>query len=189
MGYLPTKRCQLYEEMIKLLLVTWNAAAYHRLDLDETEPQLAYVAYQMTKTGQAKITRDKLEQYIIAARKALPDILGYAYKLGMNRINRKMKDNNRSMYEKIYAKILELLKPDDQLTVFCAVWCVAWSGYNFADIYPEKYVLETANRLVDLWISGETQKRLRRQVALYANYATPVPKGQLGEILGGVRFP
>lgn len=76
-GYLPTKRCQLYEEMIKLLLVTWNAAAYHRLDLDETEPQLAYVAYQMTKSGQSKITRDKLEQYIIAARRALPDILGY----------------------------------------------------------------------------------------------------------------
>lgn len=76
-GYLPTKRCQLYEEMIKLLLVTWNAAAYNRMDLDETEPQLAYVAYQMTKAGQAKITRDKLEQYVIAARRALPDILGY----------------------------------------------------------------------------------------------------------------
>lgn len=76
-GYLPTKRCQLYEEMIKLLLVTWNAAAYNRMDLDETEPQLAYVAYQMTKSGQAKITRDKLEQYVIAARRALPDILGY----------------------------------------------------------------------------------------------------------------
>lgn len=76
-GYLPTKRCQLYEEMIKLLLVTWNAAAHDRLDLDEAEPQLAYVAYQMTMVGEAKITRDKLEQAIIAARNALPDILGY----------------------------------------------------------------------------------------------------------------
>lgn len=76
-GYLPTKRCQLYEQMIKLLLVTWNAAAHNKLDLDESEPQLAYVAYQMTKSGKQKITRDILEQYIISARKALPDVLGY----------------------------------------------------------------------------------------------------------------
>lgn len=76
-GYLPTKKCHLYEEMIKLLLVTWNAVAHERLDIDETEPQLAFVAYHMTLDGQQKITRDKLEKYIIAARKDLPDVLGY----------------------------------------------------------------------------------------------------------------
>lgn len=76
-GYLPTKKCRLYEEMIKLLLVTWNAVAHDKLDMDETEPQLAFVAYCMTKQGQQKITRDELDKCIIAARKALPELLGY----------------------------------------------------------------------------------------------------------------
>ena len=76
-GYLPTKKCRLYEEMIKLLLVTWNAAAHDRLDMDETEPQLAYVAYCMTLLGQQKVTRDKLNKFIIEARRALPELLSY----------------------------------------------------------------------------------------------------------------
>jgi len=76
-GYLPAKRCRLYEEMIKLLLVTWNASAHDKLDMDETEPQLAFVAYYMMEQGQQKITRDRLEICIIKARKELPEILGY----------------------------------------------------------------------------------------------------------------
>lgn len=76
-GYLPTKKCRLYEEMIKLLLVTWNAVAHDRLDLDETEPQLAFVAHYMTVQGQQKITRSQLKQCIIQARRALPELLSY----------------------------------------------------------------------------------------------------------------
>ncbi|NBH83012.1 NACHT domain-containing protein [bacterium C-53] len=76
-GYLPTKRCRLYEEMIKLLLVTWNAVAHDKLDMDETEPQLAFVAYCMMEDGQQKITRDELERCIRRARKELPEILDY----------------------------------------------------------------------------------------------------------------
>ncbi len=76
-GYLPTKKCQLYEEMIKLLLVTWNAIAHEKLDMDETEPQLAYVAYSMTLQGKQKITKDELAKSIIEARKELPELLGY----------------------------------------------------------------------------------------------------------------
>lgn len=76
-GYLPTKRCRLYEEMIKLLLVTWNAGAHDKLDMDETEPQLAFVAYCMMEQGQQKITRDGLEECIRQARRELPEILGY----------------------------------------------------------------------------------------------------------------
>lgn len=76
-GYLPTKRCRLYEEMIKLLLVTWNAGAHDKLDMDETEPQLAYVAYYMMEQGQQKISRDELQNCIIKARRELPEILGY----------------------------------------------------------------------------------------------------------------
>ena len=76
-GYLPTKKCRLYEEMIKLLLVTWNAAGHDKLDMDETEPQLAFVAYSMTMRGLQKITKDDLTQCIIFARKALPELLSY----------------------------------------------------------------------------------------------------------------
>jgi uncharacterized protein YjgD (DUF1641 family) len=45
--------------------------------MDETEPQLAYVAYDMTMHGQQKITKDKLEKSIIEARRALPELLDY----------------------------------------------------------------------------------------------------------------
>lgn len=76
-GYLPTKKCQLYQEMIKLLLVSWNAAAHLRMDMDETEPQLAFVAYKMTKAGKQTVTKRDLVQYILDARKSLPDLLGY----------------------------------------------------------------------------------------------------------------
>jgi len=76
-GYLPTKKCQLYAEMIKLLLVTWNAVAHDRLDVDETEPQLAYVAYSMTFQGRQTITKDALERCVNDARHSLPELLGY----------------------------------------------------------------------------------------------------------------
>lgn len=76
-GYLPTKKCRLYEEMIKLLLVTWNAAAHDKLDLDETEPQLAFVAYKMTMKGVQKITKPELERCVIESRKAMPELLSY----------------------------------------------------------------------------------------------------------------
>ena len=76
-GYLPTKKCQLYAEMIKLLLVTWNAVAHDRLDVDETEPQLAYVAYSMTLQGRQTITKEALEKCINEARVSLPELLSY----------------------------------------------------------------------------------------------------------------
>lgn len=77
LGYLPTKKCQLYQEMIKLLLVSWNAGAHNKMDMDETEPQLAFVAYCMTKAGKQTIRRGGLIHYIAEARRARPDLLGY----------------------------------------------------------------------------------------------------------------
>ena len=77
LGYLPTKKCQLYQEMIKLLLVSWNAGAHNKMDMDETEPQLAFVAYCMTKAGKQTIRRGELIRYIAEARTARPDLLGY----------------------------------------------------------------------------------------------------------------
>jgi NACHT domain/Restriction endonuclease len=76
-GYLPTKRSVLYQEMIKLLLVTWNVEGHEILDIDETEPQLAFVAYWMTKNGQQTISFDELNNCLIDARKQMPEILGY----------------------------------------------------------------------------------------------------------------
>ena len=76
-GYLPTQRCRLYQEMVKLLLVSWNAAAHEKLDLDETEPQLAYVAFSMTREGRQTITEAELKQRIMEARNAMPELLGY----------------------------------------------------------------------------------------------------------------
>ncbi|WP_205514461.1 NACHT domain-containing protein [Longitalea arenae] len=76
-GYLPTKRSVLYQEMIKLLLVTWNVEGHGILDIDETEPQLAFVAYWMTTEGKQSITADELSNCLIEARTQLPEILGY----------------------------------------------------------------------------------------------------------------
>lgn len=77
LGYLPTKKCQLYQEMIKLLLVSWNAGAHNKMDMDETEPQLAFVAYCMTKAGKQTVRKAELIHYIAEARRARPDLLGY----------------------------------------------------------------------------------------------------------------
>jgi len=76
-GYLPTKRSILYQEMIKLLLVTWNVEGHEILDIEEAEPQLAFVAYWMTKNRQQTITADELNSCLIDARKQMPEILGY----------------------------------------------------------------------------------------------------------------
>ncbi|MEO6228607.1 MAG: NACHT domain-containing protein [Ferruginibacter sp.] len=76
-GYLPTKRSILYQEMIKLLLVTWNVEGHEILDIEEAEPQLAFVAYWMTQKGQQTISADELNACLIDARKQMPEILGY----------------------------------------------------------------------------------------------------------------
>ncbi|MDR0494784.1 MAG: NACHT domain-containing protein [Treponema sp.] len=76
-GYLPTKKNVLYQEMIKLLLVTWNVEGHEKLDIEETEPQLAFVAYWMTKNGQQTISVEELEYCLVEARKQMPAVLGY----------------------------------------------------------------------------------------------------------------
>ncbi len=76
-GYLPTKKSVLYQEMIKLLLVTWNVEGHEQLDIDEAEPQLAFVAFWMTSKGQQTVTVDELKECLISARRQMPEILGY----------------------------------------------------------------------------------------------------------------
>jgi hypothetical protein len=76
-GYLPAKKSVLYQEMIKLLLVTWNVEGHEKLDIEEAEPQLAFIAYWMTKNGLQTITEEELKNCLVDARKQMPEILGY----------------------------------------------------------------------------------------------------------------
>lgn len=76
-GYLPTKKSVLYQEMIKLLMVTWNVEGHEQLDIEEAEPQLAYVAFWMTLNGTQTITFGDLKDCLQSARKQMPDILGF----------------------------------------------------------------------------------------------------------------
>jgi hypothetical protein len=76
-GYLPTKKSVLYEEMIKLLMVTWNVEGHEQLDIEEAEPQLAFVAYWMTSNGQQTITLQQLKSCLLDSRNHMPEILGY----------------------------------------------------------------------------------------------------------------
>lgn len=76
-GYIPTKRSVLYQEMIKLLLVTWNVEGHEMLDIEEAEPQLAYIAQWMTNNGLQTITSGELYTCLVEARKELPEILSY----------------------------------------------------------------------------------------------------------------
>ena len=74
-GYLPSKVTVLYQEMIKFLLVTWGV--HDKLDVDETESQLAFVAYWMTKNGQQTISAEELKNCLKEARKQMPDVLEF----------------------------------------------------------------------------------------------------------------
>lgn len=76
-GYLPTKKSVLYQEMIKLLLVTWNVEGHDQLDIDEAEPQLAYVAFWMTSKGVQTIAYHELKACLLDARSQMPEILGF----------------------------------------------------------------------------------------------------------------
>lgn len=82
-GRLPTKRVELYEEAIQVLLETWNSRGHsrHHIDLDEARYQLAYVAYHMMtrktdrKTQIARITRSELLKLLHNARHELAELI------------------------------------------------------------------------------------------------------------------
>ena len=78
-GYLPTQKSRLYQEMIKLLLISWNwnIDGLQRIDIDEAESQLAFVAYWMTKNEKQTITAKELKECLTEARKDMPHVLAY----------------------------------------------------------------------------------------------------------------
>lgn len=77
-GNLPRKRSILYDKAIEVLLITWNVEGHEPLNLDETLPQLAYVAYRMTESGEQRISRNDLVDMLHDARRDMPDVLGYS---------------------------------------------------------------------------------------------------------------
>ena len=148
-GYLPTKKRQLYEEMIKLLLVTWNAVAHDKLDLDETEPQLAFVAHYMSLKGQKKIIRSDLEKCIIEARKTLPDILGYTNVSPSQFIDR---------VEERSSLLIQLgLEENEQGEMV--------PSYEFSHLSFQEYL--TAKAIVEEWLPEDEKNSLLETVKLH----------------------
>ena len=76
-GRLPTKRADLYEEAIQVLLETWNRRGHEHqpIDLDEARYQLAYIAFHMMANHEKQITRTKLTSLLKEARKELSELV------------------------------------------------------------------------------------------------------------------
>lgn len=77
-GDLPKKRTALYAKAIEVLLMTWNVEGHKPIDLDEAIPQLAYVAYAMTRDGTQSLSRPKLVSLLEEARSEMLEVLGHA---------------------------------------------------------------------------------------------------------------
>jgi hypothetical protein len=77
-GDLPRKRPILYEKAIEVLLMTWNVEAHEPIERDEAIPQLAFVAHSLTKQGSQRVSAKSLAKLLDAARKQMPEVLGFA---------------------------------------------------------------------------------------------------------------
>lgn len=72
---LPKDRATLYKETIKFLIDVWNIEAHGHilLDYEETEIQLAYLAYWMTKNDKQTITEEELRKKLKESRSLIDD--------------------------------------------------------------------------------------------------------------------
>ena len=55
--------------------------------------------------------------------------------------------------KEIFTIIEQMLKSEDDLSVYAAAWCIAWAGFGEADIIPPEATADIAERLVELWMS------------------------------------
>lgn len=76
-GFIPSKKSILYQEVIRVLLLTWNVEGHEPLDLDEAEPQLCFLAFEMMKRGSQIINYKDLKNILASARRELPEFLGF----------------------------------------------------------------------------------------------------------------
>lgn len=76
-GEIPRRRTVLYDKAIELLLMTWNVEGHAPLNLDEVLPQLAFLAFELTRRGEQRFTSKEAEKILLSARRAMPEVLAY----------------------------------------------------------------------------------------------------------------
>jgi hypothetical protein len=77
-GPFPTKRVVLYQKAIEVLLMTWNVQGHEPLDLDETLPQLEYLAFAMLSEGQQAISITRLNKILADVRREMPELFSWS---------------------------------------------------------------------------------------------------------------
>jgi hypothetical protein len=77
-GRLPPDRVSLYGRAVEVLLDTWNIKGHAALNLKESIPQLACVAFELMRQGKQTATESELLKLLDEARKKLPQIGRYA---------------------------------------------------------------------------------------------------------------
>lgn len=70
-GDLPTRRVELYQEAVKVLIRTWNTEGFAPMDLDEALAQLSYVAISMMKEGIQRLGHRQLLKLLRLSREEL----------------------------------------------------------------------------------------------------------------------
>lgn len=72
-GGLPNRRVKLYEKAVEVLLESWGRSGGREpIPLDQSLPQLQFVARKMMEAGQQQITKDDLLRLLIEARNKIP---------------------------------------------------------------------------------------------------------------------
>jgi predicted NACHT family NTPase len=77
-GRLPPDRVTLYGRAVEVLLDTWNIKGHAPLNSKEAVPQLAYVAFELTRAGKQTATEKELLHLLEYARERVPQIRLYA---------------------------------------------------------------------------------------------------------------
>jgi hypothetical protein len=77
-GRLPPDRVSLYDRAVDVLLDTWNIKGHDALNVKETVPQLACVAFQLMRDGRQTATEKELLALLEEAREKVPQIRRYA---------------------------------------------------------------------------------------------------------------
>lgn len=77
-GRLPPDRVSLYGRAVEVLLDTWNIKGHEPLNLKESVPQLACIAFQLMKQGKQTATEKELLKLLEEARDRLPHIRRYS---------------------------------------------------------------------------------------------------------------
>ncbi len=73
--------------------------------------------------------------------------------------------NNKKLLKDIFFCISKLLQKNDYLCIYAASWCIAWPGYNEANIIPNGLISEITNILISLWIEISQPQDLKRTIS------------------------